>query len=51
VSVLVTEFSAAPALPTDLCFRFTAGQLDPMWAIDWIELLPAPDAGAAPGTP
>jgi hypothetical protein len=51
VSVLATEFSAAPALPTDLCFRFTAGQLDPMWAIDWIELLPAPDAGAAPGTP
>jgi hexosaminidase len=51
VSVLATEFSAAPALPTDLCFRFTAGQLDPMWAIDWIELLRAPDPGAAPGTP
>jgi hexosaminidase len=51
VTVLTGRFAEPPRAKTDLCFRFTAGQLDPMWAIDWIELLPAPDAGAAPGTP
>jgi hexosaminidase len=24
----------------DLCFRFTQRTLDPMWAIDWVQLLP-----------
>jgi hexosaminidase len=40
VSVLQTELSGIPAAPTDLCLRFAAEELDPMWAIDWIELLP-----------
>ena len=26
--------------PHDLCFRFTQRTLDPMWAIDWVQLLP-----------
>jgi hexosaminidase len=40
VSVLQTELSWSPAAPTDLCLRFTGEELDPMWAIDWIELSP-----------
>jgi hexosaminidase len=45
VSALQTELSGSPAAPTDLCFRFTAAELDPMWAIDWIELLPPVNPG------
>jgi hexosaminidase len=30
--------------PHDLCFAFTARRLDPMWVINWIQLVP-PDAG------
>jgi len=31
--------SSAPG-PHDLCFRFTQRALDPMWAIDWVQLAP-----------
>jgi hexosaminidase len=31
--------SSAPG-PHDLCFRFTQRGLDPMWAIDWVQLAP-----------
>jgi hexosaminidase len=46
VTVLAAELSGTPAAPTDLCLRFTAEQLDPMWAIDWIELLPSVNPGS-----
>ena len=46
VTVLATELSGGPANTTDLCFRFTAAELDPMWAIDWIELLPSVNPGS-----
>jgi hypothetical protein len=26
--------------PHDLCFTFTQRTLDPMWAIDWVQLAP-----------
>jgi hexosaminidase len=39
----VTALPAArlPAIPGrhDLCFRFTQKTLDPMWALDWVQLL------------
>ncbi|MGH7128440.1 MAG: beta-N-acetylhexosaminidase, partial [Planctomycetaceae bacterium] len=38
VTVLAQEFAEPQDARTDLCFRFTADKLDPMWAIDWIEL-------------
>ena len=41
VTILSKELSARGDGPTDLCFRFTADDLDPMWAIDWVELVPA----------
>jgi hexosaminidase len=41
VTVLSGEWSQPPPATTDLCFRFTAGELDPLWVIDWIELTPA----------
>ncbi|MGH8165977.1 MAG: beta-hexosaminidase, partial [Woeseiaceae bacterium] len=41
VTILSTDLSARGDDPTDLCFRFTADDLDPMWAIDWVELVPA----------
>jgi hexosaminidase len=40
VTVLSQELSRRTTASTDLCFRFTADQLDPLWAIDWIELAP-----------
>jgi hexosaminidase len=49
----VTELPAAPlkgpAGIHDLCVRFTQPSLDPMWAIDWIQLLRQP-LPALPGT-
>jgi hexosaminidase len=38
-----TLTGALPALSGahDLCFTFTAKRLDPMWVIDWIQLVPA----------
>jgi hexosaminidase len=41
VTVLSRELAGHGDGPTDLCFRFTSRELDPMWAIDWIELSPA----------
>ncbi|MGH8194890.1 MAG: beta-N-acetylhexosaminidase [Woeseiaceae bacterium] len=38
VTVLTAPFAEPQDATTDLCFRFTADKLDPMWAIDWIEL-------------
>lgn len=38
-----------PAGIHDLCLRFTQSSLDPMWAIDWIQLLRHP-LPALPGT-
>ena len=42
---------AAPLPPRigrhDLCFTFTAKHLDPMWAIDWVQLLPVEPTPAA----
>jgi len=38
VTVLAGRFAEPPRAKTDLCFRFTARVLDPLWAIDWIEL-------------
>jgi hexosaminidase len=38
VTVLAGRFAEPPRAKTDLCFRFTARALDPLWAIDWIEL-------------
>jgi hexosaminidase len=40
VTLLSQELSRQPTASTDLCFRFTADDLDPLWAIDWIELAP-----------
>ena len=31
----------------DLCFTFTSKRLDPMWAINWVQLLPAEPAASA----
>jgi hexosaminidase len=49
----VTELPVAPLHgPTgihDLCLQFTQMSLDPMWAIDWIQLLHEP-LPALPGT-
>jgi hexosaminidase len=39
VTVLSGELAKQPAGATDLCLRFRSKQLDPMWAIDWIELM------------
>jgi hexosaminidase len=40
----VTVLPAVPLTgspgPHDLCFRFTQGALDPLWAIDWVQLAP-----------
>ena len=38
-----TLSGALPALTGahDLCFTFTAKRLDPMWVIDWVQLVPA----------
>src|SRR5438874_13465410 len=40
----VTTLPAVPlpgaAGPHDLCFRFTQRTLDPLWALDWVQLLP-----------
>jgi len=47
VTVLSNKLSAHSDKTTDLCFRFTADELDPMWAIDWIELVPAMKPSAA----
>jgi hexosaminidase len=54
----VTTIAAAlPAMTgtQDLCFTFTRPTLDPMWAIDWVQLVPksqaadpGPHASAAP---
>jgi hexosaminidase len=41
VTVLSTELLNQPPGTTDLCFRFAGDELDPMWAIDWIELVHA----------
>ncbi len=30
-----------PGGPADLCFRFTQSKIDPMWAIDWVEVHPS----------
>ncbi|MGH8494960.1 MAG: family 20 glycosylhydrolase [Gammaproteobacteria bacterium] len=38
VSVLSAELAAPPEGTTDLCFRFTASDVDPLWAIDWVAL-------------
>lgn len=38
VTVLAQEFAEPQDARTDLCFRFTADKLDPMWAVEWIEL-------------
>jgi hexosaminidase len=44
----------AAALPPrvgahDLCFTFTSRRLDPMWAVNWVQLIPAEPAPAKPG--
>src|SRR5204862_173521 len=40
----VTTLPAVPlpgaAGPHDLCFRFTQRTLDPLWALEWVQLLP-----------
>ncbi|MEX2125863.1 MAG: family 20 glycosylhydrolase [Woeseia sp.] len=43
VTVLTRDLAAHGDGPTDLCFRFTADDLDPMWGIDWVELVPGRD--------
>jgi hexosaminidase len=42
VTVLSRDLAKQPAGATDVCLRFRSKQLDPMWAIDWIELLHEP---------
>ncbi|HSD69984.1 MAG TPA: beta-N-acetylhexosaminidase [Woeseiaceae bacterium] len=49
----VTELPAAPIVDSDetqmradLCFNFTRHGIDPIWAIDWVELVKAPGEGA-----
>ncbi|NEX94012.1 family 20 glycosylhydrolase [Caulobacter sp. 17J65-9] len=41
----VTELPPAPITPRagrhDLCITYTAKSVDPLWAIDWIQLVPA----------
>jgi hexosaminidase len=45
----VTELSA-PIKPVDgrheLCFVFTGEKIDPMWALDWVQLTPGPARAA-----
>ena len=50
VTVLSGELENQAAVATDLCLRFRSKQLDPMWAIDWIELMHEP-AKASRETP
>ncbi len=38
ITVLTWELRERMERRTDLCFRFTAGELDPMWVIDRVEL-------------
>jgi hexosaminidase len=38
VTVIASRFAEHRSAKTDLCFRFAAHDLDPLWAIDWIEL-------------
>jgi hypothetical protein len=38
----MADSCAAPPLSGrhDLCFTFTAHDLEPMWALDWVQLVP-----------
>jgi hexosaminidase len=40
VTELPTVSVPGPRGPHDLCFRFTQRTLDPLWAIDWVQLSP-----------
>jgi hexosaminidase len=41
VTVLpAVELEPRPGGPQDLCFRFTQRSVDPMWAVQWIEIRP-----------
>ena len=40
VTVLPSVPLSSASGPHDLCFRFTQRTLDPMWAIDWVQLAP-----------
>ena len=40
VTVLPAVPLSSSAGPHDLCFTFTQRTLDPMWAIDWVQLVP-----------
>jgi len=40
VTVLPAVPLSSPGGPHDLCFTFTQRTLDPMWAIDWVQLAP-----------
>jgi hexosaminidase len=46
ITILSKELSVHRDKATDLCFRFRADELDPMWAIDWIELVPVTEFSA-----
>jgi hexosaminidase len=35
-----TQLAPRAGAPQDLCFRFTQRSVDPMWAIQWIEIAP-----------
>ena len=41
-AVTVLPQGALPALPGThaLCLRFTQAQLDPLWALDWVQVSP-----------
>ena len=44
----LTATLAARAGKHDLCFTFTSKTLDPMWALNWVQLVPGEPA-AKPG--
>jgi hexosaminidase len=48
VTVLSATVDGAPAGSTDLCLRFRAAGLDPLWVLDWVELGRAAEEQAAP---